>query len=67
MGQLIKTLHNLPQEEGLVTELNGPIYGDEDIIHFHYKQIRFEMSLTDYLAILSGLIVAEKSLEELKK
>ena len=68
MGQIIKKLKTLPFfDESVEIELNDTIYGDEKIVHFHYKGIRYEMSLSDYLTILSGVIVGEKSLEELKK
>ena len=67
MGQLIKHLKKpVFFDESLEIELNDTIYGDEKIIHFHYNGIRYEMSLSDYLTILSGIIVSEKNLEELK-
>lgn len=68
MGQLIKKIENIDSKiDNLTTELNGPIYGDENIIHFHYKNIRFEMFLSDYLTLLSGVIIAKESLEKLKQ
>ena len=67
MGQLIKKLQPLPFLDGeTYIELNDTIYGDEKIIHFHYKNIRYEISESDYLMILAGIIVANKSLEKLK-
>ena len=68
MGQIIKKLETINDlGKGVETELNDAIYGNERIIHFHFKNMRYEMSLSDYLTVLSGIIVAEKSLEILKK
>ena len=68
MGQIIKELTTISfTKEDVVTELNDTIYGDEKIIHFHLNDIRYEMSLSDYLTMLSGILVAKKSLEVLKK
>lgn len=67
MGQVIKKLKSLPIFEGKVEiELNDTIYGDEKIIHFHYKGVRYEMSQSDYLTILAGIRVDRISLEVLK-
>ena len=67
MGQVIKKLRKLPFfDEEIEIELNDTIYGGEQIIHFHYKNMRYEMSLSDYLTILSGVIVANINLEILK-
>lgn len=67
MGQIIKNLRSIPFfDEPVEIELNDTIYGNEKIIHFHYKSMRYEMSESDYLTILSGVIVGEKNLEELK-
>lgn len=67
MGQVIKNLKKLSFMDSVKVELNDTIYGDEKIIHFHYKNIRYEMSLSDYLTILSGVRVSVMNLEELKK
>lgn len=67
MGQVIKILKKLPFMDSIKVELNDTIYGNEKIIHFHYKDIRYEMSLSDYLTILSGVRVSEINLKELKK
>jgi hypothetical protein len=67
MGQVIKNLKKLPFMDSVKVELNDTIYGNEKIIHFHYKDIRYEMSLSDYLTILSGVRVSEINLKELKK
>ena len=68
MGQLIKTLKKLPfLEKDVYIELNEAIYGNERIIHFHYKNIRYEMTEYDYLTILSGILVEKKNLEIMKK
>lgn len=67
MGQVIKILKKLPFMDSVKVELNDTIYGNEKIIHFHYKDIRYEMSLSDYLTILSGVRVSEINLKELKK
>lgn len=67
MGQIIKKLKKIHTLENVDVELNDTIYGNEKIIHFHTKNIRYEMSLSDYLTILSGVIIAEKNLSEIKK
>lgn len=67
VGQIIKTLKEIPFLESVEIELNDTIYGNEKIIHFHYHNIRYEMSLSDYLTILSGIRLSEIILTELKK
>lgn len=67
MGQIIKNLETASQfGDNVKTELNDTIYGKERIIHFHFAHMRYEMTLSDYLTVLSGVIVAKKSLEILK-
>ncbi len=68
MGQLIKELDKIPfLSDKLIVELNDVMSGNEKIIHFHYNNIRYEMTLSDYLTLLSGVIVAKKSLDRIKK
>ena len=67
MGQVIKELKKLPFLNSTKIELNDTIYGNEKIIHFHYNGIRYEMSISDYLTILSGIRLSVKNLVELKK
>ncbi len=67
MGQVIKKLKSIPYLNSTTVELNDTIYGNEQIIHFHYKGIRYEMSISDYLTILSGIRLSAKNLVELKK
>ena len=67
MGQVIKNLKNIAFMDSVKIELNDTIYGSEKIIHFHYKDVRYEMSLSDYLTILSGIRFSEMNLKEFKK
>lgn len=67
MGQVIKNLKSISFLESVSVELNDTIYGEEKIVHFHYDNIRYEMSLSDYLTILAGVRLSCMNLEELKK
>lgn len=67
MGQIIKILKTVPFLNRVSIELNDTIYGNEKIIHFHVNNIRYEMSLSDYLTLLAGVRIGEKNLKELKK
>lgn len=69
MGQVIKNLNGLPffEKGQVIIELNDTIHGNEKIIHFHYKDIRYEMSESDYLTILAGVYLSNINLERLKK